>query len=492
MYHPTDDTGHGQHNHNVNHSTHALPLGFDTNRLQDRPMSRATSHSLPIRAPIGVYIRTDGALLPIAQAQGGYTHAREYHMNKIVFTQLSCGIPLLLEPMSGVRSAGLCWLIPAGAVHDPSDRLGMAAVHREMLLRGAGDLDSRGHADAMDRVGAGRSTGVSTFHLSLASSFVGSRTSEVLPLLADMVTKPRLDEESLEPAASLAVQEIESLADDPQRRAVLAARALHYPQAVGRSGLGTKAGIESLTHDEVVQGWGARAQPGESILALAGDIDPSAVTDQLEHLLKDWTGESTSFDEGKPGARGYDHISDDANQVQIILLQDAPPETDENSTLERVVISVLSGGMASRLFTEVREKRGLCYSVSASYAAERTFGRVLAYVGTTPERAQESLDVLVAELQRIGTPKGAITQDEFDRAIIGLKSSLVFSGESTGARAVSLARDQFRLGRGRTLDELAQNLDRVTLSQVNDYAQTRTMGRVTIQTLGPDPLTPPV
>jgi len=79
-----------------------------------------------------------------------------------------------------------------------------------------------------------------------------------------------------------------------------------------------------------------------------------------------------------------------------------------------------------------------------------------------------------------------------DRALIGLKSSLVFSGESTGARATSLARDQFRLGRGRSLAELADELDRVTLDRVNDYARTRTMGEVTIQTLGPSALTPPV
>ncbi|MBN4052724.1 insulinase family protein [Roseiflexus sp. AH-315-K22] len=413
-------------------------------------------------------------------------------MSEIVTTTLSCGMPLLTERISGVRSAGLCWLLPAGAVHDPSDRLGLAAIHREMLLRGAGDLDSRAHADAMDRVGAGRSTGVSTFHLSLASSFVGSHTAEVLPLLADMVTRPRLEPDALAPAASLAVQEIQSLADDPQRRAVLAARARHYPSAIGRSGLGTQRGIESITQSDVVQGWAQRARPQGSILTLAGDVDPKAVADQLNDILADWKGDAPNFDEGTPGTRGYDHVNDDANQVQIILIHDAPPEPDPNSTLERVLISVLSGGMASRLFTEVREKRGLCYTVSASYAAERTFGRVLAYVGTTPERAQESLDVLVAELNRIGTPEGAVTQGELDRALIGLKSSLVFSGESTGARATSLARDQFRLGRGRSLAELADELDRVTLDRVNDYARTRTMGEVTIQTLGPSALTPPV
>ena len=413
-------------------------------------------------------------------------------MSEIVVTKLGCGMPLIVEPISGVRSVGLSWLIPAGAASDPADRLGTAAVLRELLLRGAGELDSRAHADAMDRVGAAKSTGVSTYHLSVSSCFVGARTADVLPLVADMVKAPRLEPDALAPAASLALQEIESLADDPQRRAVLAARERHYPDTIGRSGLGTIEGITALTHAEVVQSWATLARPGGSILALAGDIDPAATADQLDALLQGWTGQSPPVEDGAAGERGYRHLEDASNQVQIILIHDAPPEPDDASVLERVVVSVLSGGMSSRLFTEVREKRGLCYTVSASYAAERTFGRVLAYVGTGPDRAQESLDVLVAELQRINSPGGEVTRTEFDRALVGLKSSLVFSGESTAGRAANLARDQFRLGRPRSLDELERRLDRVTLDGVNAYLRTRSLGRVTIQTLGPSPLKPPV
>jgi predicted Zn-dependent peptidase len=128
--------------------------------------------------------------------------------------------------------------------------------------------------------------------------------------------------------------------------------------------------------------------------------------------------------------------------------------------------------------------------VSASYTGNRDFGRALAYVGTTPERAQESLDVLLAELRRINTPEGKVTREEFDRAVTGFKSSLVFSGESTAARASALARDQFRLGRPRSLEELAAAIDAVTLEQVNDYLSTRSLGTLTVQTLGPAPLTP--
>ena len=115
-----------------------------------------------------------------------------------------------------------------------------------------------------------------------------------------------------------------------------------------------------------------------------------------------------------------------------------------------------------------------------------------AYVGTTPERAQESLEVLLAELDRINTPAGRVTPEEFQRALIGFKSGLVFSGESTSARASAIAGDTRRLGRARSLGEIADRLDSITLDEVNAYLARRRLGALTIQTLGPAPLNPPM
>ena len=116
---------------------------------------------------------------------------------------------------------------------------------------------------------------------------------------------------------------------------------------------------------------------------------------------------------------------------------------------------------------------------------------LLGYVGTTPERAQESLDVLMAELRRVNTPAGRITPEEFQRAMVGIRSGLIFSGESTGARAAGLAGDMHRLGRGRTLDEIAAQYEAITLEQVNAYLARRELGPVTIVTLGPGELKAP-
>jgi len=400
------------------------------------------------------------------------------------------GLIGIAEPIPGVRSAALHWLLPAGSACDPPDKLGIAAVTQEVLLRGAGELDSRAHADAMDRIGAAKSASVGTYHMGVGCTLVGDRLPEALPLLADMVRKPRIDPAAIDASKALALQQIEALADDPRERAVLGARQRHFPEAIGRSGLGTPEGIANIDGSDLSTAWAAHARPRGSIISVAGAIDPDQFFEQLESLLPGWAGDPPELHEGLPGPRGYGHIEDKSNQVQIIVLHDAPREADKDSILERIVLSVLSGGMSARLFTEVREKRGLCYAVSASYAGDRDFGRALAYVGTTPERAQESLDVLLDELRRINSPQGRITQEEFDRAVIGFKSGLVFSGESTSARASALARDQFRLGRPRSLEELAAAIDAVTLSQVNDYLARRALGTLTVQTLGPEPLKP--
>jgi len=407
----------------------------------------------------------------------------------IISKTLSCGTPLVMEPMSGVKSVGVTWLLPAGNATDPDNRQGMAPMLSELLMRGAGGLDSRGFADAMDTMGVSHSVDSATIHMRMGFSLLGTRLMDALPLAVDMVLRPRIDQDAVEPTRDLAMQALEGLSDDPQERAVLAVRERHNPAPINRSGLGTAEGLAALTREELIEGWRARAKPVGSVIAIAGDLDaaggPEAIASRLDALLAGWSGAAPAVQLGHAADRGsLHHIEDKSSQVQIVCMHDAPPEPSPDCRLERLVSSVLSGGMASRLFAEVREKRGLCYAVSQSYATDRDYGRCMAYVGTQPERAQESLDVLLAELQRINTPAGALTAEELQRALIGIRSSLIFSGESTGARASGLASDQYRLGRPRSLEEIDAAYASITLDQVNAYLARRTLGEVTIVTLG--------
>jgi len=399
---------------------------------------------------------------------------------------LSCGMPLILETMSGVRSTSLSWLLPAGCITDPDEREGVTPLLEELLLRGSGARDSRQEADLFDSLGVLRDVEAGTYTMRLALTCVGDRIMDVLGPIVDMALRPRLEGEALEPCRELCLQSIESLKDDPQQRASLLARARHHPRPINRSGMGTMQGLEATTRHDLVMHWDRFARPAQSIFAVAGAINPDVIAARLESLLTGWRGSAPEVLEGADASRGYAHEQDDGgSQVQIIVAYDAPAESSPNSILEKLAVGVLSGGMSGRLFSEVREKRGLCYAVAAGYRGDKTFGGVSAYVGTTPERAQESLDVLRGELERITTESGKVTVDEFHRSKVGLKSSLVFSGESTSARAGTLAADMRRLGKPRSLEEAAAEVERVSLDQLNAYLAKRELGRMTIQTLGP-------
>lgn len=412
-------------------------------------------------------------------------------MSSIKVFQTVGGATVLIEEMPGVRSAAFSWLVPGGSADDPDDAMGRAAMWAELLMRGDDILDSRAQADAFDMLGCARSVSVGAYFMSLGGTCMGSKLPDAIPLLGRMLLSPRFDDDAIEPARDLCVQALESLKDDPQERSMHAARERHHPAPLNRHGMGTTQGLASLTASSLRTQWKQTATPTRAILAFAGAVSADAISAALARSLQGWAGDTPEPKPTGTPPRGYGHITDPSNQVQIIVAHDAPPESHPDSMLEKVLVSVLSGGMSGRLFSEVREKRGLCYSVSASYRADRDSGTVTGYVGTTPERAQQSLDCLFEQFRHVGTPAGVITQDEFDRAVVGMKARLVFAGESTGARAGALATDFHRLGRARTLDEIAAQIDRVSLGQLNEYARRRSLGRTTIQTLGPAALTPP-
>lgn len=413
-------------------------------------------------------------------------------MASISTTTLRCGTTLIVETIDGVRSAALSWSLPCGHALDPADKLGRAAMWEELLLRGAGALDSRAQADAFDRLGASRGTDPAALSFRISTTALGDRLRDVLPLLVDMVRAPRMEPEAIDAARDLALQALDALRDEPQERAGHLLRQTHMPAPLDRTGLGTADGLAALSRDDLLAGWASAASPTPGVIAAAGQVNAETLEADLNRLLRDWRGSTPEPTIGPTPARGYAHEDDATNQVQVLAALDAPPEPHPDSILEKFAVSVLSGGMSGRLFTEVREKRGLCYSVSAGYRGERDFGTTTAYVGTTPERAQESLDVLWAQLVHATTPEGRVTPAEFAKAKVGMKSALVFSGESTSARAGSLASDFRRLGRARSLDEMSRAIDAVSLDALNDYLARRSLARPSIVTLGPRALRSPV
>lgn len=401
-------------------------------------------------------------------------------------TTLPCGVPLIVERIEGVKSASLSWWMPAGSATDPDGQEGRASMLAEMLQRGSGERTSRQMADELDRLGILSTADTGAQFIRVSATFVGARFAECLPVIADLALRPRFDADGVEPARQLCLQALAGLADNPQARAAEILSQRHNPQPLDRSTLGTEAGLSAITREDLIRGWEQRCRPQQSIITLAGDVELGPIAEVLSKATSGWSGATPPLSLGASPHRGtYHHEQEETNQVQIYLAHAAPAEHSPDARLERVVTSVLSGGSSARLFSEVREKRALCYSVFAGYASDKLFGRTTGYVGTTPEKAQLALDVMLEQLRGMTGPAATISQDEFDRARIGYKSSLVASGESSGARASALASDWHRLGRTRSLGELASEMESLSLDQVNAYAKRRSLGPITIVTLGP-------
>lgn len=403
-------------------------------------------------------------------------------MTGIVTHQLACGATLVVEPIPSVASAALSWLVPAGSATDPPDADGHSTMLSELVFRGAGGLDSRQHSEALDRLGIQRYGQVQTHHLRLGATMLGDRLEAGLPLLASMLTSPALPDGAVDAVRSLCLQSLESLDDDPQHLVMLQLRHRHLAAPFNRHGFGSREVLQQCSIQSLRDAWALRCRPGGTIMAAAGAVDPAALRRQLDELLSGWSGAGPDPRPSTPALHGRAHMTRDTAQVHIGLAYDAPREADPDSMRERLAVGVLSGGTSARLFTEVRQKRSLCYSVGASYGAGRDYGLVSLYAGTTPQRARETLDVCVAEVERLAA---GVTRQEFDRAVIGLKSHLIMQGESTGARAVAIGQDHFRMGRARTLAEIAAQVDAVTLEDLNGYLRNRRFGEFTVASIGP-------
>jgi len=406
----------------------------------------------------------------------------------IYHDRLDNGLHLVAERVPGVRSVAVSLLVPVGVAAEPQARGGAAAVLSEMVFRGAGDLSARDHADALDRLGVHRSAHAGTHHLHLTAVMLGENLADAAPLLLDAARRPTLGEDAFTAARQLAVQELDALDDNPQDRAMIELSARHHPIPFGRPACGDRAGLAALTADDIRGFHAAAAVPEGSILSFAGDVDFDALRALVTGGpadISDWAGRTDEPTEAAAPPRGYHHVETDASQTHIALAYDAPARPHPDAATQRAAVAVLSGGMSGRLFTEVREKRGLCYAVMARYAGSRDRGAVVAYAGTAGERAQETLDVLAGELRRLTDGADAA---EFDRAMVGMRSRVVMQGESTSARAAALANDLYTLGRPRSLDEMRAEVESVTLDKLNTYLAAHPPGEMTTVTIGPSGL----
>jgi predicted Zn-dependent peptidase len=395
------------------------------------------------------------------------------------------GLVLLAEAMDWLESAAFALLLPAGCAYEPGTQAGLASLTCEMTQRGSGTRDSRQFVSAVENLGADTSANVSNSHTSFGGAMPAESLHEVLGIYADLVRRPHLPADQLDDARAGCIQEVRAVEDDLAQKLMIAARGQFYAEPYGRASLGTEAGLESATIDAVQQYYERHYHPQRAILAVAGKIDWPMLSARVEELFADWKGHPETPLTETPPRRGYRHVPADSQQVHLSVAFDAPSYATDDYFQIRGAIGVLSDGMSSRLFTEVREKRGLCYTVYAQCHSLRDRGGVFGYAGTTADRAQEPLDVLSAEIRRL---HDGVEEDELSRLKRRIKRALIIQQESSSARAGGLAHDWYYLNRVRPIEELRGLVDGLSAESINRYLAAHRPREFSVVTLGPKPL----
>jgi len=390
--------------------------------------------------------------------------------------------------MEHVRSAALNFLVPAGCAFDPPRRLGIASILAEMITRGAGPRDSRALSLALDGLGVDRDESVGAINIRFWGSTLARNVAAALDIYADIILRPHLPAEELEPVQALALQDLQSLEDSPQQKVMIELRRRYYPAPLNKDRRGKAEDIESLTADAVREQHASLFRPNGAILSVAGNIEWEQMKAQVERLFHNWKPSDVPEPTPDPHQPSSEHLPKDTQQTQIAFAFPSAPVGHPRYYAARAAEGVLSGGMSARLFTEVREKRGLCYSVGVRHETFKDRGTMVGYAGTGADRAQQTLDVTTRELRRL---KDGVTDDEIDRVKAGLKSSLIMQEESTSARAGAIATDWYLLGRVRSFDEIQSAIDGLSPAAVLDYLGEFPVGDLTLVTLGPEPLVVP-
>ncbi len=402
-------------------------------------------------------------------------------MKQIQLHTCANGMRIVTESIPNVKTVALNWGVPAGVATNKYD--GASVLLTELIQRGAGQQDAKEYSNALSALGSKHYYTCGISYIRLTSTVLSTRFLEVFPILRNSFLEPKLLESEFGAVKRLCLQSIQSLGDNPSQIASIALNEAHLPKPFNRSGYGCQSDIEHLTPSMLQKVWKETFVPDGSILTVAGDLQHGKVVELVEQHTNKWFGKRNIIKEQSAASREQRHIEHNSSQVHIAIGFDGPNATDENTLLESIAMSIFGGATSGRLFTEVRQKRSLCYSVSAGYSPSKERSMVRIYAGTTPERANETISVCLKQLHRL---KDGITQEEFTRSVTRMKSKIVMQSESTAARAGALWNDLYARNYTRSVQECLQQFEGITYERVNQWLKQREFGAITLATVGPN------
>jgi predicted Zn-dependent peptidase len=400
-------------------------------------------------------------------------------------SSLPNGITLMTESMAHVRSAAIGVWLKRGSRHETAGQWGLSHFIEHMLFKGTAHRTAEQLAEEVDSLGghldAFTSKEQACFHLKVLDEHV----PRAVAILADLVMNPLFDAEEMAKEKKVICEEIKMVEDTPDDLVLEQLCSAMWPgHPLGRPILGDATSVRGFTRSELT-GFFERTYCGKNLLvAVAGHIDHDDVLRLVEKEFSSLTPGSVEEVAAAPRTAStvVTRSKRELEQVHLCLGTAAYPQAHERRHAAYVLNTVLGGSLSSRLFQNIREKRGLAYAISSGLSAYSDAGSLSIYAGTSREAMDEVLGLIMAELRSLRDEP--IPDEELQRAKDHLKGSLILALEGTGSRMHHLARQEMSFGRQFDESEIGAAIEAVDAEAALAVARDLFSGGVTLSVLG--------
>ena len=379
------------------------------------------------------------------------------------------GFRIVTEHMPGLESAAIGIWVTAGGRHERPEQNGIAHFLEHMAFKGTKTRSALQIAEAIEDVGGYINAYTSREVTAYYARVLRNDVALALDVVADILRNPVFDPKEIEVERHVILQEIGQALDTPDDVIFDWLQEKAYPgQALGRSILGETDGVSRFGKEDLATFVSEHYGPDQMILAAAGAVDHDAIVKQAEALFADMVSRPFLVADTAKFAGGEYRKSKTLEQAHIALAFESPGYCDPMFYTAQVYTTALGGGMSSRLFQEIREKRGLCYTIFAQSGAYSDTGMTTIYAGTSGEEVRDLAHLTIDEMKRAADD---MSPAEVARARAQMKAGLLMGLESPSSRTERLARMIQIWGEVPPLEDTVSRIDSVTTGDVRAFAE---------------------
>ena len=399
-------------------------------------------------------------------------------------SELANGLIVVSHTMPEVETASLGVWIGAGSRSEAHTEHGVAHFLEHMAFKGTARRSARDIAEEIEAVGGDLNAETSVDSTAYYSQVMRKDMPLALDILSDIILEPRFDGTELARERDVILQEIAANMDSPEDIVYdLVSEAAYPNQPVGRTILGTAQSVSSFERTHLGAYLGTHYHAPNMVLAAAGAVDHAALVAEAERRLAGLPEDATPRPDTARYAGGVRRLDKPFEQSHLVFAFEAPAYQHPDYVTAQILAGALGGGMSSRLFQEVRERRGLCYSIYAFSTGLTDSGMFVVHAAGAPDRAHELFAVIRDELE-LAADKG-FTGEEIDRVKAQLKMGLLTGLECSSSRAEQIAQQILIHGRVLPTEELIERIERVETADLQSMVEGLLVSPLSLATVGP-------